>query len=147
MFTLNEYKEHGSLKKITAPIRLGSQGIDFIPGLGIDEASAATLAGVAALIDTGALVAKRDFVGAGEELVAGVADSLLAAVPFIEYGRLVGFDVRGLGRQLSSKFYCKAMGAESRIFSKEETPATQSASEGNPKSTNNNAAPPLTASP
>jgi len=88
--------ETGILKPFTNALRSGSNITDMIPadlmpGLGtaISEASAATLTGAAAILDTGEKLARFDLKGASKEAVAGLAETAVTAIPFLEYASVI----------------------------------------------------------
>ena len=98
LIELSDHSEgKGSGKSCSGAFRTVSQFVDLIPadlapgaGTLLSEASAGTIAGVAAAIDTGAKVIEGDIGGAGEELARGVGDVAGAVIPFAEWARAAG---------------------------------------------------------
>ncbi len=98
-----------SLKQASEVIRQISHPVDYADTLVGAEYASATLTGVAAALETGAYALEGDISGAVKKLTAGVLETLVTLVPFAEYGRPVGLDVRkyarSVGEWIGSKIY------------------------------------------
>ncbi len=94
-------KEGGSLKWLTNGLRKGGWLVDALPLMGLDDLGAAVIVGVAGLIDTVAALAKGDKQLAKEEFAKGLAETGVMAIPFAEYGKVVGIDVQDKAREMA----------------------------------------------